>query len=81
VGGVANLDITRARKASGLVLGTVHNLVIQVMEHQNEYFKLGLHAEVKERADDFQECWKGQPWAKICRACCNPRGAVFDSVQ
>ena len=36
---------------------SAHNLVIQVMGEQDEYFKLGLDDEIQERVKDFHACW------------------------
>jgi Family of unknown function (DUF5677) len=58
VGGVVNFDM---KSSTGIVVWPLicaHNLVLRVVDLHNDYFKLGVDDEIKERADDFLACWK-----------------------
>jgi hypothetical protein len=46
------------REAAHEAMLLVHNLIIQVINTQNDYFSLGLEEEIKELVSDFQEVWR-----------------------
>jgi hypothetical protein len=46
------------REAAGEAILLAHNLIIQVINTQNDYFNLDLEREIKELVSDFQEVWR-----------------------
>lgn len=45
------------RKAAHEAMLLAHNLIIQVIDTQNDYFSLGMEEEIKELVSGFQEAW------------------------
>ena len=56
-GGTITFDVESSKGMIVWPLISAHNLVIQTLGEQNDYFKLSLDAEIKERVADFQACW------------------------
>jgi Family of unknown function (DUF5677) len=56
--GTISFDLESNSRTKILPLIMAHNLVVRDIDLQNKYFKLGLDAEIEERAKDFLECWK-----------------------
>lgn len=50
-----------SEKEARTALQLAHNLMLRFLELQNDYFRLGLEAEIKERIDAFQRIWKHSP--------------------
>lgn len=50
-----------SEKEARTALQLAHNLMLRFLELQNDYFRLGLEAEIKERIDAFQRIWKRPP--------------------
>jgi len=55
--GTITFDVEPSAGTVAWSLVSAHNLVIQVAGEQNNYFKLGLDDEIRERVKDFQACW------------------------
>ncbi len=45
------------RQAAREAIHLAHNLIIQVINTQNDYFSLGTEKDIEERVSDFQEVW------------------------
>jgi len=57
-GGSISFDIASANSIVVWPLICAHNLVLRMIDLHNNYFGLGMDAEIRERAEDFLACWK-----------------------
>ena len=58
-GGITFNEGAQHEKAKQALIGA-HNVIILVIVFQNEYFKLGIEDEIKDRCSDFHQVWESK---------------------
>jgi hypothetical protein len=60
--GMLTVDTEGGKRMVNTALLGAHRVLLAILRTQDEYFKLGLAAEIEEREKDFLACWRGKGW-------------------